>query len=482
VPEKTMNDRERDASMERLLREAMAAEVRTESPQCLDAETLAAWSDGQLTKAERSAAQSHASTCPRCQGMLAAMVRTGAALPVDASSRSPLRKWLMMLGPAVATAAAIALWFAVDRSQAPETALQRSTQTAQEPAASPSPTALAGQAANEKVAVDRYREGAQSSDAERRLADARTKTEADAPAPPTANAASQRAQAQARNLGAPNAQAAPAEEPRDRARAERETQTGQAQPPRAPFRTAADAPPVAVTAAPPPPATPPPPRPASIQQQAPPPPQQTQAQQSAGNREDRTVVTEALRDSKVAEGFAAGRGAGGGGRGIIAGAAPRPADSLDSVARRAALSFDVVSPDPLVRWRVTDGRVVQGSRDGGTTWTAQYPVADPQSRALDATRVDAGAAERKRSAGGLGVSEPGILTAGIAPSATVVWLAGRAGLILLTTNGSVWQRVKFPEAVDLVTVTATDARTATVTAADGRTFVTSNGGASWAIR
>ena len=49
--------------------------------------------------------------------MLAVMVRT---TPVaSASARSPIRKWLMLLGPAMAAAAAVALWVAVDRRREP---------------------------------------------------------------------------------------------------------------------------------------------------------------------------------------------------------------------------------------------------------------------------------------------------------------------------------------------------------------------------
>ena len=62
-------------------------------------------------------AEAHASSCARCQAMLAVMVRTTPA--AAASTGSPLRKWLMMLGPAMAAAAAVALWFAV--GQGPRT-------------------------------------------------------------------------------------------------------------------------------------------------------------------------------------------------------------------------------------------------------------------------------------------------------------------------------------------------------------------------
>jgi hypothetical protein len=55
------------------------------------------------------------------------------------------------------------------------------------------------------------------------------------------------------------------------------------------------------------------------------------------------------------------------------------------------------------------------------------------------------------------------LTAGSAPSSTVCWVVGRAGTVLLSSDGRTWRRVAFPEPVDLAAVQATDARTATVT-------------------
>ena len=74
------------------------------------------------------------------------------------------------------------------------------------------------------------------------------------------------------------------------------------------------------------------------------------------------------------------------------------------------------------------------------------------------------------------------LTAGVAPSSNVCWLVGRFGAITLTTDGRVWRRIKFPEPADLTSVTAADARTATVTTADGRQFATTDGGRTWTRR
>jgi hypothetical protein len=74
------------------------------------------------------------------------------------------------------------------------------------------------------------------------------------------------------------------------------------------------------------------------------------------------------------------------------------------------------------------------------------------------------------------------ITTGSAPSADVCWMAGRNGIVLRSTDHQIWQRVTFPENVDLSTINATDARTATVVTVDGRTFSTSDGGVTWTQR
>lgn len=71
------------------------------------------------------------------------------------------------------------------------------------------------------------------------------------------------------------------------------------------------------------------------------------------------------------------------------------------------------------------------------------------------------------------------LTAGSSPAASTCWLVGRRGMVLLSTDARTWRRIAFPEVTDLTAITATDARTAVVTTADGRTFATTDGGVTW---
>jgi photosystem II stability/assembly factor-like uncharacterized protein len=57
---------------------------------------------------------------------------------------------------------------------------------------------------------------------------------------------------------------------------------------------------------------------------------------------------------------------------------------------------------------------------------------------------------------------------------------GRGGLVLITTDsGQSWRRLPFPLVIDLASVRATDDRIATIVSIDGRTFTTSDAGASW---
>jgi len=72
-----------------------------------------------------------------------------------------------------------------------------------------------------------------------------------------------------------------------------------------------------------------------------------------------------------------------------------------------------------------------------------------------------------------------VIVAGSAPAGTVCWLVGRGGTVLVTTDGVRFVRVATPAVSDLGAIVATDARTAIVTAADGRRFRTVDQGATW---
>jgi hypothetical protein len=71
------------------------------------------------------------------------------------------------------------------------------------------------------------------------------------------------------------------------------------------------------------------------------------------------------------------------------------------------------------------------------------------------------------------------LVAGAAPSSSVCWVVGRGGTILRTTDGERWAPVASPTTEDLVTVSSGSAKDATVMTSSSKSFVTSDGGASW---
>jgi hypothetical protein len=129
--------------------------------------------------------------------------------------------------------------------------------------------------------------------------------------------------------------------------------------------------------------------------------------------------------------------------------------AADALARSApqanAVASEIVSPDSMSRWRITGGRAIEHTTDGGATWQAQ-----PQP-----------------------TGTASVLTAGSAPSPLICWVVGQDGLVLLSTDGRTWRRLSAPAPAALVSVRAADERTATVTDVNGRTYATSDAGARW---
>jgi hypothetical protein len=120
-----------------------------------------------------------------------------------------------------------------------------------------------------------------------------------------------------------------------------------------------------------------------------------------------------------------------------------------AAARLGAPETLIVSTNPSSRWRIVPGGNVQRSADGGSTWQLQQTGATVT------------------------------LAAGASPSPSVCWLVGPDGIVLLSTDDRSWRRIPFPEATPLVSVSADDDRTATVTTVDGRKFGTTDGGVTW---
>ena len=439
--------------MEGWIRQTPVAGTRVDD--CLDPETLAAWSEGLLDGRARASAEAHAASCARCQAMLAVMVRTTPA-PARPTG-SPFRKWLMMLGPAMAAAAAVALWVAVDRGPAPSVIDEVSKGQAKSERAAEVAQVAAPPAVGAEKEVDRKkpesspdRDAQVTADARRELAD---RVAGRTAANSRVTTAPENERAAKKDVGFAKRADKPLDAERMRAAAPQPTAAPAS--PKPPAAPAAAAESVQIVSASRPVAVPPP-GPATQQQvnQA---PNQNQAQtqnrnqaspqqQAAGAQEERVRVTGERPLARAGDTAAASRGAG-------AGVAGGFADASALKVRADAGAFDVVVLESSMRWRIVDGRTIQRSLDAGVTWVNDH-LADN-----DVT-----------------------LTAGTAPSANVCWLVGRSGAVLLMTDGRVWRRIKFSEPADLTAVTAADARTATVTTGDGRLFGTTDGGRTWTRR
>jgi hypothetical protein len=110
---------------------------------------------------------------------------------------------------------------------------------------------------------------------------------------------------------------------------------------------------------------------------------------------------------------------------------------------------EAASAVPAITWRVWASGVVERTADGGKTWTRD-------------TGVDAVGARAVAS-----------------PTADVCWIVGDNGLILRFEAGRGWTRMTPPAQIAFVAIEASDARNATITAADSRRFTTTDGGETW---
>jgi anti-sigma factor RsiW len=142
--------------------------------------------------------------------------------------------------------------------------------------------------------------------------------------------------------------------------------------------------------------------------------------------------------------FSPSGGGGGGGRGGAGGAG-----RVAGAARTAATAEAGSAVSTVTRWRILPSHDLERSTDDGRTWQA------------------------------VAIDPPPMLISGAAPARLVCWIVGRAGAVLVTTDASHFTRLDFPATVDLAAVQASDALNAVVTTADGRTFVTTDGGRNW---
>lgn len=341
---------------------------------CLDAETVAAWLDGGLDAAGVAAAEAHASTCERCQALLATVTSTMPVADIGQVSAGS-RLWRWWLAPIAATAAAVTIWAVVPQTpMQPPAATQIARDMADAPAKAQPPAAPAefapeppATATPPPPARDNSRRNVPAQkEAQNTLADT------------AANAAKLDAEALGRKDG----------------QGKREEGKALAE-----MRQAAEPAPAAAA--------------------------ERMREASASARDQ---AGELRRDKPAAPGVGA-------------------VSQL-----RKQVPLEIVSPDPLSRWRATVPGTIERSEDGGRIWIAVRILAKEE------------------------------VLAGAAPGRLVCWLVGRNGLVMLATDGTNFTRLPFPESVDLVAVSSPEPRIAIVTTADGRTFRTENTGRSWSLQ
>jgi len=126
------HDRGLDGLLRRQMRGAEASDV------CPDAETLAAWMDGGLDARAQAQVEEHAAGCARCQGLLAAIVKSEPA-PMAPTTEPWWRRWsLRWLVPLTAAAAATIVWMLVPADERPGSPVEQEfTQARAEPTAPP---------------------------------------------------------------------------------------------------------------------------------------------------------------------------------------------------------------------------------------------------------------------------------------------------------------------------------------------------------
>ena len=448
-----MSTQDRDASVERLLRQAMREDARPVG-QCLDADTLAAWSEGGLAGKSLAAAEAHAASCVRCQAILAAIARTATVADGldtrDAGASSPSAivrgvRWLVPLaGAAAAAALVLAIW--------PGTPVQELAPVPTSVAPSPAPT--------ERVEPASPPPPPPAAFGDRRDALAKTapadKPSADAETRERQKAANEKQKEELKSDAA--ARAASEDELQRRLEADGLVPTR-------PRRSQATPEPVSSA------------KQSADQVQVQGGARQNQAQTQASNAnqtqsanqnanqaqspaqtqnapQSQTQVTQALPRATAPPPPAAAPSpvpvAGAAGR------AQKPAALEESARLRAGIiegAFPalIATPDSSIVWRILNGRDIQRSQDSGTTWTTQTTVPDVQ------------------------------LSSGACPTTTVCWVVGSGGSVLRTNDGQSWQRIPFIETTDLVIVTASNPDTVVVTAKDGRRFSTRDAGKSWAL-
>ena len=408
---------DKDEALDRLLRRTSRARSETRaSGTCLDAETLAAWADGALTPAEREMAEAHTADCDRCLSMLASLAQTSPPPVTTESSRWFSVRWLI---PVATAMVAVTVWVMVQRL--PVTPMPVQTPEPSPPAPSAPATPVDAVDAREKAAAE------QPAGSQAAVSKPAPESRADL-AQPQRTASGRRAARVAESAAADQTAVGKSQASEAAVSAAKESQQALADSSRSatkPEEVAAEAKPTPTAA---PAQSPAATAPGTVAGS------DAQRQRFSGIPSPPPAAPAARPEPPPSQTIPR------------AGADP---DRMVSMRREAPAIIDVQSPDGNVRWRIV-GATVSRTSTGGRIWTEQF------------------------------TGTATTLRAGSSPAPAICWLVGAAGVVLLSTDGETWRRLPFPEpSADLVQVTAVDGTTATVTAADGRVFRTTDSGRTW---
>jgi hypothetical protein len=418
--------------MDRLLR-ASAPDVLTEELSgCIDAEQLAAWADGGLDASAARIVETHLASCASCQAMAAAFARV--APPAAVPSRGAWAwRWIVPIA-ATAAAAGLAIWVLAPRpSVEPAASVERTMAQNEIAPVTPPPAAPALEPAAPAASMPPARSMGKvvAPTATPRNRDASTSTP-----PPAASSGSLR-----QDVDRPVRQNA----------AEIRPEPPPPMPP-APELRQADAAGRTLRAEPPP-------RPVAAPEPAATRPQETVdvtataplIQAQSGER-GFTVSTTQAENLPITRGSVTRLPANTAGTSVVAEFAV-PNVMMNGVSAidvgGAMVDTRAAAAAAASRWRVLASGEVQRSATNDGPW--QAVTIDPAVH----------------------------ITTGVAPLPSVCWLIGRSGVVLRTSDAQHFARVPFPETVDLVLIRTTNGASATVTAADGRMWTTTDEGKTW---
>ena len=410
-------DNRNNDPLDPILRHATRARPGPATPECADAESLAAYSDRSLAATDRERLETHLADCMRCQLMLSDIARAEeSARAASAASEVPwYRRWRIAI-PALAAVAAVLVFIAIrrpaneDRQSDQLVAMAKNeaphAESAEQEAPAPPPQAAPPAPAPAAAASVLAMNEARSAIVRREVRGMYLSKPAPATAPPAAPESPPAALASAPAASASNVIAM--NEAKTESAASGEAMSAYSS--------------------------------QALHGEAPAPGARAFGALAAG-----AAATNAGAPA-YGSAFAPRSAAVGAGSGAVA--AGGTALSLNETASSAPILVTISAPGGTVTWIAgKDGFVQRRDADGATRMQHSGVTTD--------------------------------LVAGSAPSATVCWIVGRSGTIIRTTDGEHWELITAPTAENLAAVSASSAKDATITTAGGQSFATSDSGARW---